>query len=340
MHTEFNADLTHSNTFAFPCKARALYRIDKDKDLPLLRQELRNTSCLILGGGSNLLLPETLNGAVAQINLKGKNLVDENAYRCLIEVAAGENWHEFVQWTVSQELWGVENLALIPGLVGAAPVQNIGAYGVELRNVVDWVEFYHLKTGEFIRLTPRECQFSYRHSIFKTELKDIAIITRVGLRLTRIPDPKLSYGPLKCFQNEDNITPAFIARKVCEIRQQKLPDPKLLANAGSFFKNPVISDEHYRVIKQAFPDVVAYPQQKHWKLAAGWLIEKAKFKGLRRGAVGVHQHQALVLVHFGGGKSEQMLRLAKEIQRTIQSTFGVWLEMEVRTCPFPDQLPE
>ncbi len=334
MKTESNADLTHFNTFAFPCDAKVLYSIDSDEDLPLLRQELRNAPCLILGGGSNLLLPEKLDCAVAHINIKGKKLVNENDRRCLLEVAAGENWHEFVQWTVSQGLWGIENLALIPGSVGAAPVQNIGAYGVELSNVIDWVEFYHLKTGEFIRLTPGECQFSYRQSIFKTELKDAAVITRVGLRLTRTPNPQLDYGPLQSFQHSDNLTPAFIAAKVAEIRQSKLPDPGVLGNAGSFFKNPIISDEHYRVIKQAFPDVIAYPQQKQWKLAAGWLIEKVNFKGLRKGAVGVHQHQALVLVHFGGGKSEQLLALAKEIQQTVQSTFGVLLEKEVRTYPF------
>lgn len=334
MYTEANADLTHLNTFAFPCEAKVLYRIDEDKDLPLLRLELRNAPCLILGGGSNLLLPEKLDCAVARINIKGKKLVDENEQRCLLEVAAGENWHEFVLWTVSQGLWGIENLALIPGSVGAAPVQNIGAYGVELKNVIDWVEFYHLKTGEFIRLTPGECQFSYRQSIFKSELKDVAVITRVGLRLTRKPNPQLNYGPLQSFQHEEPITPAFIADKVAEIRQSKLPNPDVLGNAGSFFKNPLISDEHYRVIKQAFPDVVAYPQQKQWKLAAGWLIEKAKFRGMRRGAVGVHKDQALVLVHFGHGKADELLKLAKDIQQTIQSTFGVLLEMEVRTYPF------
>jgi len=331
LQTEFNAELKNLNSFGFPCEAKVLYRIDENADLLLLRQALRNNPCLIMGGGGNLLLPAKLDLAVVLMNIKGKKLLNENTQRCLLEVAAGENWHDFVQWTVSQDLWGIENLALIPGSVGAAPVQNIGAYGVELKDVIDWVEFYHLKSGEFIRLTPAECQFSYRDSIFKQQLLNVAIITRMGLRLSRKPSPQLSYGALKAYQNQSGLSAAFVAEKVCELRRCKLPDPLQLGNAGSFFKNPVISDEHYRVIKQAFPDVVAYPQTNQWKLAAAWLIEKVNFKGIKRGAVGVHKDQALVLVHFGGGRSRELYCLAKEIQHSVQSTFGVLLEMEVRT---------
>ncbi len=320
------------NTLGLPCTADTLFIAKELEDLKLARVELRNQICLPLGGGSNLLLPERLKRPVIKMEFKGIRVTDENDSRCLIDVAAGERWHNLVLWSVKKGLWGIENLALIPGTVGAAPVQNIGAYGVELSDILDWVEFFHLKTAEIIRLTPNECNFTYRDSIFKNELQDEIIITRIGIRLSRRPKPQLSYGPLQQFQDKSPsvINSKQIAEEVCRIRSSKLPDPAELGNAGSFFKNPLVSNKHYQVLLQLFPEIVAYPVGKQWKLAAGWLIERIGYKGQKGKHVGVHEKQALVLVNYGGGSATELLELVEDIQTKIYSTFKVTLEKEVR----------
>ena len=327
-----NVDMSSMNTYGFPCEAEVLFRAITDEDLINFRLELRNKSCLILGSGSNLLLPSRLKRPVLKMEFLGIKVINENKQRCLIEVAAGENWHELVLWSVQKGLWGIENLALIPGTVGAAPVQNIGAYGVEIADVLDWVEFFHLKTSETIRLTPKECKFSYRNSIFKNELLDLAVITRIGLRLSRYSNPQLSYGSLQAFKQRSAkvMNSKQIAKEVCRIRSAKLPDPKILGNAGSFFKNPVVTDKHYQLLLQLFPELVAYPLENRWKLAAGWLIERLGFKGMMREHVGVHDKQALVMVNHGGGTSKELLELVTDIEQKVYSTFKIKLEREVR----------
>jgi UDP-N-acetylmuramate dehydrogenase len=327
-----NVDMSSMNTLGLPCEAEVLYRVKTSNDLLNSRLEIRNQHSLVLGGGSNLVLPAKLKRPVIKMEMTGIEIANENDNRCLIEVAAGENWHDFVQWSVNNGLWGIENLALIPGTVGAAPIQNIGAYGVEIVDVLDWVEFFHIKTAETIRLTPNECKFSYRNSIFKNELKDLAVVTRMGLRLSRKSNPQLSYGPLQEFKQRAPkvINSKQIAKEVCRIRLSKLPDPKILGNAGSFFKNPVVSDKHYQLLLQLFPELVAYSVGENWKLAAGWLIERIGFKGIVREHVGVHDKQALVLVNHGGGTSEELLKLVKDIEQKIYSTFKIRLEREVR----------
>ncbi len=335
MQTLRNVDLSSMNTLGLPCVADVLFRVESHDDLINSRLELRNKPCLILGGGSNLLLPTQLKRPVIKMEFSGITVVDENKQRCLIEVAAGENWHQLVLWSVRKGLWGIENLALIPGTVGAAPVQNIGAYGVEVVDVLDWVEFFHIKTAETIRLTPNECKFSYRNSIFKNELLDQAVITKIGLRLSRVSNPQLSYGSLQEFkQNSPTvINSRQVAEEVCRIRSSKLPDPAELGNAGSFFKNPLVSEKHYQLLLQLFPEIVAFPVGEKWKLAAGWLIERLGFKGKTREHVGVHQEQALVIVNHGGGDATEVLELVKDIEKKVYSTFKVELEKEVRIIP-------
>lgn len=285
---------------------------------------------LILGGGSNLLLLEDYQGAVIQIATKGIDVCEDQEHFHL-KVAAGENWHDLVCETLKLGMPGLENMALIPGTVGAAPIQNIGAYGIELCQLCDWVEYLDLQTGALTRLEAADCDFGYRESIFKNRLKGKAVITSVGLKLPKAWQPKLSYGPLQSLAEETEVTATMIFERVCQVRQEKLPDPVVLGNAGSFFKNPVVAAADYLKLAERFPDLVGYAQQDGTvKLAAGWLIDKVGLKGFQMGAAAVHDKQALVLVNKGGAKGKDVANLAREIIRQVQARFGVELQPEPR----------
>lgn len=294
--------------------------------LPLWQQQL---PMLVLGGGSNLVFTEDFNGTVVRILSKGIK-VSEDAEAFYLEIEAGENWHELIQFTLEHGMFGLENMALIPGTVGAAPIQNIGAYGVELCDVCDWVEYLDLPSGEFVRISTAECQFAYRESIFKDKLRNLAVVTAVGLRLVKRWQPRLAYGPLQSF-DPATVTAREIFERVCQVRSEKLPDPAVLGNAGSFFKNPIVSAACYLDLAQRFPTIVGYAQADATvKLAAGWLIEQAGLKGFVLGNAAVHDKQALVLVNRGGATGRDICRLALHVIAQVQDKFGVVLEAEPR----------
>ncbi|MEC4729080.1 UDP-N-acetylmuramate dehydrogenase [Shewanella sp. D64] len=318
------------NTFAIDHACVSIIDVDSKEALIETCYDLyqRDKPFLLLGGGSNILLTEDYLGTVVRILTKGiKVKGDTDNY--FITVEAGENWHELVKHCLQLGIAGLENLALIPGTVGAAPIQNIGAYGVEFVDVCDWVEYLDLTDGKLKRLNAAECRFGYRNSIFKGVLNGLAVITTVGFRLNKVWQPKLSYGPLQKLDNK-TVTPLHVFDCICETRRSKLPDPKVLGNAGSFFKNPIITSELFLTLKQKYPDIVGYPVNSGIKLAAAWLIDNAGLKGFSIGKASVHGQQALVLVNTGSATGDDVVRLARYIIEKISTQFFVNLEAEPR----------
>ena len=330
-----NIDLTLANTLRLPCHAE---HYAAPGTLSALRTALayahaQGWPVTLLGGGSNVLLPEQLPGLVLRPALKQWWLRHPKGAQqgdVFAQVGAGVNWHALVMATAARGLWGIENLALIPGSCGAAPVQNIGAYGVELADTLQAVQVMELATGRCYWLSTQECAFAYRDSIFKGELADSVVITQLIVRLSRMPAPQLHYGDLAA-RLSATPSPLEVAEAVCAIRREKLPDPEVLANAGSFFKNPLVSDEQAAQLSRQYPAMPHFPQAGgQTKLAAGWLIDQCGLKGMRDGAFGVHQHQALVLVHFGGGDRLGLMKIASYIAAQVKTRFGVLLEPEPR----------
>jgi UDP-N-acetylmuramate dehydrogenase len=297
----------------------------------LVWAEQQQVAVFLLGGGSNLLLMADLNVLVIHLQLRGIQLLSENSDFATVEVQAGENWHAFVQWSLAQGFSGLENLSLIPGNVGAAPVQNIGAYGVELKDHLDSVLVYDRETARTQQLSAKQCQFAYRDSLFKRE-SGRRVILSVTFKLPKHAVLQLDYGHLRSYLAERQIvqpTIQDVSRAVCAIRAEKLPDPQQLANAGSFFKNPVVTAVHAEQLQKTYPDMVSFVQADgQVKLAAGWLIDQAGWKGVRQGDAGVHAKQALVLVNYGNATGGQILALAARIQADIQQRFAVELEIE------------
>ncbi len=328
---QHNVSLKPYNTFGFDVSAQTLAIVTDARALPDFFKT-QGAPQLILGGGSNVVIKSPLKGAVLLNRISGIDVKELGNHRVQIVAGSGENWDKLVRFSLDQGLWGIENLGLIPGTVGAAPMQNIGAYGVELDSVLSWVEAINISTGNIQRFTRAECGLEYRHSVFKSEYKDQFFITKVALELSRAGTPLLSYEPLK--QRADSLIdkishPRQVYELVCDIRSSKLPDPVVLGNAGSFFKNPVIDSSLFLKLQTQFPQVPHYPAQpSQIKIAAGWLIEKAGWKGKRIGPVGVHQNQALVLVNYGGGTPDDLLDLAEKIQNDVFALFGIRLEME------------
>lgn len=324
-------ELTPANTLGLPCRAE---RFAAPATLGALRELLnlaqnRDWPLTVLGGGSNLILPERLPGLVVQPALRYWWL-ESQGNQSLVHVGAGVEWHPLVMALAQRGLWGTENLALIPGHCGAAPIQNIGAYGVELCDVVAAVQVLFLDTGHQATLTPEECAFGYRDSLFKGGLQGRVVITGLTLRLSRTPQPRLAYGDL-AQRVAANPTPLSIAEAVCAIRREKLPDPALLHNAGSFFKNPVVTAGQAQALLATSPDMPHFTlKDGHVKLAAGWLIDQCGLKGWRQGHFGVHERQALVLVHFGGGSADELLAFAEQVAVRVADRFGVVLEREPR----------
>lgn len=328
-----DADLTRLNTLGLPARARYLAKVGSEAALLQVLRSLtaQRLPVEVLGGGSNLVLAGDVPALVIQPCLMGRRVLSEQGSAVLVEAGAGENWHAFTQWTIAQGLSGLENLSLIPGTVGASPVQNIGAYGVEIADVMHSLAVIDRLTGARIELAAADCAFAYRDSLFKSHVPGRYIITQVRFLLSRTPTIKLDYGDIRREIERHGIvrvTPRDVANAVIAIRQSKLPDPAKLGNAGSFFKNPVVPVEQADALRQRYPALVSYPQTAGVKLAAGWLIEQAGWKGRNQGAVGVHDRQALVLVHRGGGSGAQLLQLAADVRASVLGKFGVVLEQE------------
>jgi UDP-N-acetylmuramate dehydrogenase len=335
------ANLTTENSFGVPCHASELFCLSDSADLPAACDWLQqHPDALILGGGSNLLIATPTLSAVLAVRLKGRSRLNQaqssnepaaDNNTVLVQAAAGENWHEFVCWTLEQQLFGLENLSLIPGSCGAAPVQNIGAYGVELADCLHAVNAIHISSGEQQRFGRDQCGFGYRTSRFK-ESPGQWLILSIELALHRQPTLHLDYGDIREQLQTDGIdTPSAhdVAAAVCAIRRRKLPDPAELGNAGSFFKNPVISSAQFEQSNADLQGIAHWPiQGDQVKLAAGALIEACDLKGFRRGDAGVHAAHALVLVNHGNASGEQILELANEVCRAVQTRFGILLEPE------------
>ena len=292
---------------------------------------------LPLGGGSNIVLAGDYHGLVIQLALKERRIVKQGE-KLLVTAGAGENWHDFVQWTIQHGCFGLENLSLIPGSVGAAPIQNIGAYGVEIKDRFHSLVAMDIHTCELVTYTAEQCRFDYRDSVFKGADRNRFVIVSVTFVLDSHFVPQLDYGHLRnavaAEAAEQPITAQLVSAVVCRTRSQKLPDPAVVGNAGSFFKNPLIDDAHHQKLLTEVPDLVAYPSGAQWKLAAGWLIERCGFKGVtRESGAGVYPLQALVLVNNGGATGSDILGLAKEIQEAVYQRFGVELEIEPQIYP-------
>ncbi len=334
MHFQEHYNLKELNTFGLAEEARFFINLEEESQLPeLLKSEVyQNNPVLWLGGGSNLLLTRDFPGLVVKLNFKGKSVDIINDKEAIASAKAGENWHQFVQFCLKQNLGGLENLSLIPGNVGTAPIQNIGAYGVEIKDHFYRLRAFDLQEGIWCDFGPGDCDFGYRWSIFKGEHKGRYVISEVQFKLSRKDHfLRTSYGAIQAELERLGLQPTIqnIAEAVINIREAKLPNPAEIGNSGSFFKNPVVSEAEYDRLKMEFPDLVAYPAEQGYKLAAGWLIEKAGWKGFRRGDAGVHNKQALVLVNYGEAKGSEIKALSEEIQESIYSTFAVSLEAEV-----------
>ncbi|WP_339922587.1 UDP-N-acetylmuramate dehydrogenase [uncultured Cyclobacterium sp.] len=334
MKIQENISLKAYNTFGIDVKASFFAEaISKEDILEALNfARIKKVPILILGGGSNVLFTEELNAMVLKINLTGIKEIKSCDKTVLLEVGSGVIWHEFVLHSLEKGLSGIENLSLIPGTVGAAPMQNIGAYGVEIKAVFHSLEAIEISTGLTKTFHASEVKFGYRESVFKTSLKGKYIICKVYFNLSKVHSPNISYGDIQTVldqMDQATATAKNISKAIISIRQSKLPDPKVIGNAGSFFKNPVIPAHVFNELKQKFPTLPGYPNATHVKVPAAWLIENAGWKGKRIGEVGVDQKQPLVLVNYGNGKGEEILALSRQIQTEVKAKFGILLEREV-----------
>jgi len=330
-----NYNLQPFNTLAVPATAEFYSACQSVEDIraALDWSRLQRKPVHILGGGSNVILPQELKGLTVQPALKGIEIIREDSEYVFVQVAAGENWHKLVEYCVSRGCFGIENLAYIPGLAGAAPIQNIGAYGVELQDVLYSLTAIEISNGEERQFSAADCEFSYRESVFKKGLANCYFITSIVLRLSRAAQCRAEYPALDQFllNNSLNPTPANVMRAVVSIRKAKLPEPKEIPNAGSFFKNPVVDLEEYTRLKSRFPNLVSYsvsPQER--KLAAAWLIDSLGLKGKNFNGVGVHQDQALVITNPERLPGEKILALAHKISDAVKNKFGISLDIEPR----------
>jgi len=334
MRQEKNFSLKEYNTFGIAAKAKNFVEVNSEEELTEVLKQVYASELFVLGGGSNCLFTKDIEATVLYLNLKGIFIINESDEEVFLKVQAGENWHQFVLYCIEHNYGGLENLSLIPGNVGTSPIQNIGAYGVELKDCFVECEALHVQTTEKKIFNKEECQFGYRNSIFKNEAKGQYIITNVTFKLSKKNHQlNTGYGAIlnelekKAIQNPSikDVSNAVIA-----IRTQKLPNPKEIGNSGSFFKNPVISSEKFEKLQHKHPEIPFYKvSDEEIKIPAGWLIDQAGYKGYRDGDAGVHKNQALVLVNYGNATGQEILDLAKKIQQEIKSKFEVDLEMEV-----------
>lgn len=336
MNIEHNYSLKALNTFGLPATAAAFIECHsiREAQMALDYPEVKNKPLFILGGGSNILLTKDPEGVVLKMSIHGKEKVDETSDHVLLRVGAGENWHQLVLYALENNWGGIENLSLIPGTVGAAPMQNIGAYGVEIEQVFDHLRAVSRETGEIVSFSREDCQFGYRESIFKTTMRNQYIICDVTFRLQKPPHTlNTQYGAITDTLKTMNIsspTIRDISNAVISIRQSKLPDPAKIGNSGSFFKNPTIPKSQYELLLKRVPEMPGYRvAEDQVKVPAGWLIEQCGWKGYERDGIGVHRLQALVLVNYGSGKGSDVWKLAQEIQKSVADKYGIDLQPEV-----------
>jgi len=334
MTIQNNFSLKKYNTFGIEAKAKQFVAVHSIEDLNTLLKEHQSEPKFILGGGSNMLLTQDIQALVIHIDLKGKKVLKEDDDFVWVESQAGENWHEFVLWTIDQNFGGLENMSLIPGNVGTTPVQNIGAYGTEIKDTFVSCEAMTIATQVMKTFSKEDCHFGYRESIFKQEVKDQFIITSAVFKLTkRNHKINTSYGDItKELEKQNVTTPTLkdVSNAVIAIRQSKLPDPATLGNSGSFFKNPIIPKEQYEKAHALHPEMPHYVvSETEVKVPAGWLIEKTGFKGKRFGDAGIHKNQALVLVNYGNATGQEILAVSRDIQTTVLKEFGIAIEAEV-----------
>ena len=327
-----NKNLKEYNTFGISVKAEMFAVFSSTEELKQILSFRNNKKLLVLGGGSNLLLTKDFDGLVIKNEIKRFEVIEETASEVIVESGAGENWHEFVLNCIDKGFGGIENLSLIPGSVGASPMQNIGAYGVEIKDVFESLSAYHIASGEIHYFDKTKCEFGYRESIFKNKVKGEYIILTVTFRLTKNPTINSSYGAINeqlKVMGIENPTIQELSAAVIAIRQSKLPDPKIIGNAGSFFKNPTVEIALLEQIQNNYPDIPNYPAENGRKLAAGWLIEKAGWKGRTFDNYGVHKLQALVLVNYGNCTGQEIFDLSSQIIQDVFEKFRVLLEREV-----------
>ena len=329
MNVQTNVQLKTLNTLNLDAVASHYVQINHTQDLldALKFADQKQLNIMILSGGSNMLLPNQINALVIHMNIQANEHIAEDETSYTLRVGAGQNWHEFVLWTTQQKMYGLQNLALIPGLVGASPVQNIGAYGVEVGEFIHAVEVYNRVEQKFESILAEDCDFSYRHSIFKDD-PNRYIITHVVFKLLKNADLKIQYGDLKAAM-ADNLSPENLQQQVIQIRQSKLPDPKVFPNAGSFFKNPVIQTVEYEKLALEFSNLPHYPQSNDMqKIAAGWLIDQAGWKGKQLGSVGMFSKQALVLVNYADANLQDVQATYRAVQQDVLKKFSIQLEPE------------
>jgi UDP-N-acetylmuramate dehydrogenase len=335
LNIQQHISLRHLNTFGIDVNADEYVEIKSIDEAKVLCRtfNLADRNLLILGGGSNVLFTGDVKGMVIRNLIKGIQVTAENDQHVWVKAMSGEVWHEFVLWTIEHNLGGLENLSLIPGCVGAAPMQNIGAYGVEVKNAVHEVEAIRIRDGKLTTFSNADCKFGYRESIFKQESKGKYILVSVTFRLNKQHTFNTSYGAIRQVLEKQGITNPTVkdvSDAVIEIRSSKLPNPKELGNAGSFFKNPEIPNEQYTALKEKYPELVGYPAANNsTKVAAGWLIEQCGWKGKRVGNAGSHKDQALVLVNYGGATGKEIWQLAMDIQQSVKDKFGITIVPEV-----------
>ena len=330
-----NYPLLKLNTFGLDVKAKYFVSINTINELIEVTKTnvFKDLELLILGGGSNILFTKDFDGLVILNNIKGKEIIYQNQQSIFLKIGAGENWHELVMYCVDNGWGGIENLSLIPGNTGTAPMQNIGAYGVEIKETFIELEALEISSGKIVKFNNSDCEFGYRESVFKNKMKNQYIILNITLELKKNPVLNINYGDVKAIlesQNIKNPTIKEVSNAIISIRQSKLPDPKKIGNSGSFFKNPIVSLNQLELIKKKYPNVVNYEiNENEFKIAAGWLIERAGWKGKKFNNYGVHEKQALVLVNYGLANGMEIFELSEKIILDIKDKFGITLEREV-----------
>ena len=334
MNFSKDISLKKLNTFGVDVRCKLFHTVScvEEAKKIIISKEFNENKYLILGGGSNLLFIKNFDGLIIKNEIKGFEILHEDKYSKTIKVGAGENWHKLVLWSVKSGLSGLENMALIPGNVGAAPIQNIGAYGSEVKDVIQQVRLLEIDNGNELTLNNENCEFEYRNSIFKKNLKNKVIITHVSFKLNKQPNNNTEYGDIaKEIKNMgEEVSTESICNAVIKIRERKLPNPEDIGNCGSFFKNPIISNEKFHRLVKKYPGIVGYElSDTETKIAAGWLIEKCGWKGYRTGDVGVHEKQALVLVNYKNGTGEEIISLAGKIQKSVHEKFDIQILPEV-----------
>lgn len=327
-----NIEITDRNSFHVKQVARKLVEFDKAEELQEIFEKYKPESWYVLSGGNNILFTQDIEPLLITPCDQSITIISESENSVRVKVGAGVEWDDLVAWSVERGLWGIENLSLIPGKAGAAPVQNIGAYGVEAKDAIRSVEMYFVEGGNFVILAAEHCDFGYRESVFKHSLKGRVIITSIEVELSKEANPRLGYGDvIREVEARGGATLANIREAICSIRRSKLPDTAVLGNAGSFFKNPIVEKEVAERLLAEYPDMPQYPaaEEGKVKLAAGWLIDKSGMKGYKEGNVGVHERQALVLVNLGGATGGEVIAFAHKVVATVREKFGIEISPEV-----------